>query len=335
LVSPASFSINSFQSSTPNLTKESIVLASGGVPVHFTAQITTTGGSWLSLSAVQGDTPATLTATVDAGGLAVGTYTGKVVITPLSGSPLTVNFTLVVAQPVPAVTAIVNAASFLSGPVAAGEIVTLFGTNIGPPTLANYHITEFGRLDTTLADTIVYFDGFPAPLIYVSADKVSAIVPYELAGNDSTTVFIQYLGLRSNSVTVPLAPSAPGIFMLDSAGQGAILNQDAGINSVDNGAAPGSVVSIFATGEGQTEPAGVDGSISEGALKKPRLAVTVQINGETAEVKYAGAAPLAPAGLLQVNAVVPLDLPRGKSVSVVIKIGDASSQQGVTLAIKP
>ncbi len=336
LVSPAAFTIDAFQSSAPNITTKSIVLASGGTPVHFTAQASTTSGApWLTLSATQGDTPATLTATVDSGGLAVGTDTGKVVIAPLSGAPLTVNFTLNVAQPVPALTAVVNAASFLSGPLAAGEIVTLFGTNVGPPTLANYHITEFGRLDTTLADTIVYFDGFPAPLIYASADKVSAIVPYEVAGNSTTDVFVQYLGLRSNTVTIPLADSAPGIFMLDTAGQGAILNEDGNVNGVDNGAEPGSIVAIFATGEGQTEPAGVDGSIADSVLRKPRLKVSVEIDGQPAELKYAGAAPLAPAGLLQVNAVVPLSVPRGKPVSVVIKIGDAFSQDGVMLAIKP
>ena len=42
------------------------------------------------------------------------------------------------------------------------------------------------------------------------------------------------------------------------AGQGAIINQDSSPNSIHNGALPGSVVSIYATGEGQTNPSGVD-----------------------------------------------------------------------------
>ena len=336
IASPTSFTINAVASTTSNLTNESIVLASGGVPQHFTAQATTTkGGSWLSVGPTQGDTPATLTATINSGGLAVGNYTGTVVITPLLGGSLSVSITLNVTQPQPALTAVTNAASFASGPVSGGEIVTLFGSTIGPTTLVTFHITEFGRLDTSLADTQVFFDGFAAPLVYTSADKVSVIVPYEVAGNPTTTVFVQYLGQRSNSMTIPVAASAPGIFTLDTAGQGAILNQDTSVNSTNNGADPGSVISIFATGEGQTDPGGVDGSITGTVLRKPLQQVTVQIGGQTADVSYAGAAPGEPAGVIQVNAKIPSSVPRGAPVPVVIKIGNASSQDGVTVAIKP
>lgn len=336
IISPTSFTINAVASTAANLTNESIVLASGSVPLHFTAQATTaTGGPWLIVGPTQGDTPATLTATVNSGGLSVGTYNGTVQITPTGGTPLSVSITLIVAQPKPSLTAVTNAASFLSGPVAPGEIVTLFGSAIGPSPLVTYRITEFGRLDTSVGDTQVFFDGFAASIVYTSADKVSVIVPYEVAGNPNTTVFIQYLGQRSNAMTVPVADAAPGIFVLDTSGQGAILNQDTGVNSSANGAEPGSVISIFATGEGQTDPAGVDGSITGSVLRKPLLSVTVQIGGQNAEVSYAGAAPGEPAGVLQVNAKIPAGVPRGAPAPVVITIGTASSQSGVTVAIKP
>ena len=59
------------------------------------------------------------------------------------------------------------------------------------------------------------------------------------------------------------------------------------------------------------------------------------ISGENAEVLYAGAAPGEPSGVLQVNAQIPADVPRGTNVAVVITVGSVSSQAGVTVAIKP
>ena len=108
------------------------------------------------------------------------------------------------------------------------------------------------------------------------------------------------------------------------------------MNSASNGAVPGSVVSIFATGEGQTNPPGIDGSINAPTLPVPAplLPVTAQIAGQPAQVTYYGAAPGELAGVLQVNAVVPANVQRGTSVSVVIQEGTASSET-VTLFIKP
>jgi len=171
--------------------------------------------------------------------------------------------------------------------------------------------------------------------VYTSAGQVSVVVPYEVAGNASTNVQLQYLGTRSNVLSFLVTDSAPGIFTLDMSGQGAILNQDFSINSAQNGAVPGSIVSIYATGEGQTDPGGLDGIITGSLLRKPRLNVSVQIGGQDADVLYAGAAPGQLAGLLQVNARVPLGVARGVAVPVSIAIGSASSQAGVTVAIKP
>jgi uncharacterized protein (TIGR03437 family) len=54
-----------------------------------------------------------------------------------------------------------------------------------------------------------------------------------------------------------------------------------------------------------------------------------------AVVDYAGGAPLEVAGLLQVNVTIPAGVATGVSVPVVIKVGTATSQTGVTIAIKP
>ncbi|HLH00695.1 MAG TPA: putative Ig domain-containing protein [Bryobacteraceae bacterium] len=339
LQSATTFTLTQFaspsQSSTP-ASQASIVLTGSGGSVHFTASASTKDGTpWLSVTPTEGNTPQTLIATIDTGGLAPGSYTGTVLITPASGTPIPITFNVSVTQQAPVITSVVNAASFINGPVAPGEIVTIFGTSLGPLLPATLQLNDFGRIGSTLAGTQVLFDGFPAPLIYVSSQQISVVVPYEIALDATTSVFVQYLNQRSAPLTFAVAPSAPGIFTINGPSQGAILNQDGSVNSTSNGAAPGSIVSIFATGEGQTQPAGVDGTITGTQLPMPQLPVTVQIGGQNAQVTYAGAAPGEPAGVLQVNAMVPSGVQRGASVPITITVGNTPSQAGVALAIAP
>ncbi|MBI3694445.1 MAG: hypothetical protein HY238_06360 [Acidobacteria bacterium] len=234
------------------------------------------------------------------------------------------------------VTAITNGASFRTGPAAVGEIVTLFGANIGPDPLVTLRITSAGRFDTTLADTQVLFDNIAAPLIYVFEKQVSAIVPYSLANKSSTLVQLVYRGRRSNPVLLALAPASPALFTANASGTGpgAILNQDYSLNTASNPAPKDSIVMLYATGEGQTDPAGVDGKLATGAYPKPVLPVSVRIGGVAAEVFYAGAAPTYVAGLLQVNVKVPLRAPSGPAVPVTLVVGNTPSPPGVTLAIR-
>lgn len=182
----------------------------------------------------------------------------------------------------------------------------------------------------------MFFDNIAAPVIYSSATQVSVIVPYEVARRVNTALKVEYQGIASLTQMVRVIDSSPAIFVADASGQGAILNQDSSANSVKNGAAAGSVISIFATGEGQTDPDGMDGVINAKTLPvpKPVLPVTVEINGEIAEVTYAGGAPGEVAGMLQVNARIPADVPHGMAVPVTITVGAATSQAGVTVAIK-
>ena len=94
------------------------------------------------------------------------------------------------------------------------------------------------------------------------------------------------------------------------------------------------VVVVFATGAGQTDPPGVDGQIAGNTLPKPLLPVTVRIGGMQARVSYAGAAPGMVAGTLQVNCMVPMESPIGYAIPIVLSVGKASSQAGVTMAIQ-
>jgi uncharacterized protein (TIGR03437 family) len=188
----------------------------------------------------------------------------------------------------------------------------------------------------TLGNTRLLFDGVAAPMIYTSDNQLSGIVPYSIADRTLTRVQVEYLGALSNTIAVPVAPASPGIFTLDMSGMGAgaILNQDFTLNSVETPAARGSVVQIFATGEGQTRPAGIDGKLAAPPLPIPLLQVTVTIGGRPATVTYAGAAPGLVAGLMQINARIAEDITPGPAVPIVIRIGEFSSRDGVTLSVR-
>lgn len=239
-------------------------------------------------------------------------------------------------KPVFTAAGVVNAASFKSGNVAPGEIVTIFGSAIGPPTLATMRLTPNGLTDNFLADTRVLFDDIPAPLVYVLQNQVSVIVPYAVINKYLAQIRVEYKGVKSEPVTLQVASAAPGIFTLNSSGsgQGAILNENVTINSANNPATRSSIVVLYATGAGQTTPPGVDGKIANTELPKPLLPVSVRIGGELAEVIYAGAAPGLVAGVMQVNVRIPNGTNPSNAVPVTLTVGSANSQQGVTLAVR-
>lgn len=232
---------------------------------------------------------------------------------------------------------VVNAASEQGTTIAPGEIVAIYGNGVGPAALALDQITPAGFFDSIAGNTTVLFDGIPAPVIYASAGQTAVIVPYSVAGQSTTQMAVNVQGLASPPVNLTVVPSAPGLFSANASGtgNGAILNQDLTVNSPSNPAARGSIVVLYGTGEGQTNPRGVDGRIATSIYPKPLLPVKVSIGGvdATAGVVYAGAAPTLVAGVFQINVTVPQSLPAG-AVPVVVTVGTASSQSGLTVSLK-
>lgn len=234
----------------------------------------------------------------------------------------------------PQITAVVNAASYAGNGVVPGEIVDIFGTSLGPQTLVTGAWNSSGNLSTNLAGMQVTFNGVAAPLVYVSSYVMSAIVPYEISSASQASVQVSSGGLLSTPQTFPILPSAPGIFTGQSSGSGqaAILNQDSSINADSNPAAPGSIVSIYATGGGQTSPPQSTGVLAPGAASL-NAAVTATIGGQPATVLYAGQAPGEVAGVMQVNVQIPASTPTG-DIPIAITAGGASSQLTTTLAVQ-
>ncbi len=231
--------------------------------------------------------------------------------------------------------AITNAASYANKGVAPGEIVVIFPTNVGPAALAGNGLDASGKVVTTIAGTRVLFDGVAAPMIYSVKNQVSAVVPYEIAVQATTQVQVEYSGIRSVAVTVPVLPAVPGILTANSSGTGqaVAVNQDGTLNSASNPAGRGSVVILYATGEGQRNPAGVTG-VPAPAYAGPALSpATLTVGGPSATLGYAASAP-GFVGLMQINLTVPDGAPTGGAVPVVLTIGTAQSPSGVTIAVK-
>ncbi len=220
--------------------------------------------------------------------------------------------------------AVVNSATFVAGPVSPGEIVAIFGSGLGPETPLLGEITG-GTLSNELGGTSVSFNGVPSPLLYVSSGQINAVVPYAVAGRAAANVEVRRFGSLVFDAVLPVAAASPGIF--------AITDPQFVANSDSNPAAPGSAIILWATGEGETDPPGVDGRIALLEFPKPKLPVRVTIGDQEGWVLHAGAAPLLVAGSLQVNVAVPPGLVAGRW-PLTLLIGPHRSPPGPVVAVR-
>jgi uncharacterized protein (TIGR03437 family) len=95
----------------------------------------------------------------------------------------------------------------------------------------------------------------------------------------------------------------------------------------------GGYISLFATGEGQTSPVGVDGKLGGTVGARPLGNVSVTVGGINATVQYAGGIAGDVAGLMQVNVQIPAGVQPGGYVPVVLQVGNASSNLGTWIAV--
>jgi uncharacterized protein (TIGR03437 family) len=194
---------------------------------------------------------------------------------------------------------VVNAASVAIGAIAPGEIVSIFGSGFDPPT------------------TQVFFDSKPATLFYAGATQLNVLVPPDLTPNSNSEVVIKAQGAVVADFSTKVAAAAPGIFTISNGtGQAAANNEDGTVNSPANPIARGSIIVLYATGEGQNIES-----------------INLTIGGILAELLYAGHAPGFP-GLMQINARVPAG--NGPVGNLVVNLGikNAVSQTAVTIAVR-
>jgi uncharacterized protein (TIGR03437 family) len=208
-----------------------------------------------------------------------------------------------------------NAASLEGVPLSPGEIIAVDGVGFG-----------------TAANTQLLFDGTPAALLSVTATRLTAVAPYALDGRTYTQAQVQSSGTLSNPVWLRVAPTSPGIYSADGSGSGQALafNADGTPNSAGNPAAVGSTITFYATGVGQTIPAGMDGVLHRGAQVAPADPASIYIGGVYVSGPQYSVGPVAgfPADVFTVKAVVPntpfITLP--SLVQLQIQIGGVPSQ---------
>ena len=255
----------------------------GGGLLQWTVTISYLQGSgWLTLDYSAGVNDGSVRVWAQSQNLAAGTYQATIGINGGAAGSQTIPLTLTVqaappppppppppATPSVTVGKVVNAATLDATPLVAGSLATVFGTNLSGKAVA------------------VTFDGIAASLLYTSATQINLQVPAGLGSKTSAAMVVTVDGTSSAPMTVALSPAWPAIFAHG------VLNQDNTENTSQNGAAPESILQIFATG------------IPSSAI------VSVQIGGQANLVPlYAGAAPTVP-GVQQVNVAVPDGLPAG------------------------
>jgi uncharacterized protein (TIGR03437 family) len=229
---------------------------------------------------------------------------------------------------------LVNAASYASG-VAPGELVAVFGTGFGVSPIAVATYQTDGYLPVEVGSTRVYFDGVAAPMIYSYDGQVSAVAPYEIS--EATEVQVEYQGVRSQPVAIPVSASLPGIYCYSGGtGQAVAINIDsggAGSFNQDQPAASGTYISFFITGEGLLSVPWADGMLPTGpSFPSPAGAVSVTFGGVVSNCSY-NFVGLVYAGVTQVNACVPAGAPAGDAVPLQVSVGGVPSQPGVTVRI--
>jgi uncharacterized protein (TIGR03437 family) len=125
---------------------------------------------------------------------------------------------------------------------------------------------------------------------------------------------------------LPVAGSAPGLYA-------AIANEDGSTNSPENAASRDSIITLLATGEGALTPAAVSGRAAQEPFGQPVLPVTLKIGGNPSDILEVSAAP-GVVGQLRITARVPGGFVPTGILPVVLTVGDAGSQSGVTIAVK-
>ncbi len=224
--------------------------------------------------------------------------------------------------------------------VPGGQILTLFGANTG---IAEEHYLELdseGRAPTTLGGARVLFDGVPGYLLYAGPLQINVQMPHFGSGesvveSEEATVRmdVEVGGKIIHSRILTRTARNPKVFAhLDeqpvvctfseitysgSYPRGVILNEDGTLNSCENPAQRGSVLSFFFTGPGG-EPSGVvEGAIHSQPLASLPADVKVTAGGRfPAEVTFAGGAEGHVSGVWRVSFRLPENTWGGVALSL-------------------
>jgi uncharacterized protein (TIGR03437 family) len=222
-------------------------------------------------------------------------------------------------------------ASICNSPGCQGSNTT--GSTFGSATVAGNEAS----LSTTLGGIQLLFNGTPVPLYYVSPTQINFVVPNgaPITGTASAQIVQAATGQILGAGLLPLNAVSPGLFVTNYTGtlrQAAVINQDGTVNSGTNAAPRGSIIAIYATGEGFVPGAPPDGVPATAATPAPntvRVFIGTDFVDETPLqpgesnggnfLKYSGLAPGIP-GMWQINVQIPMAVGPSTQVQIAIYV---------------
>jgi uncharacterized protein (TIGR03437 family) len=250
----------------------------------------------------------------------------------------TYSLTAAATAPMPAISAVVNGATFAPG-IEAGSWVTIQGTNFTSST-RTWTSADFvnGATPTALDKVSVSIGGKAAFVYYISPTQINVQAPDINAGDVAVTV--TNANGTSNSVTVTASDFAPGFFQT---GQYAIATHQDGTlvapASLIPGATPaarGETVILWGTGFGPVAPTVPPGQTSAqaigNALAYDNSPPNITIGGVTATTVGAALNPSA-LGLYQIAVTVPQGAQSGDQ-PIIANAGGATSPANVLFSVQ-
>lgn len=192
---------------------------------------------------------------------------------------------------------VLHGATLLPGPVAPGELVT-FATPSMP----------------TAGDRVsVLVNREEVRVLEVNGSNLTIQVPPSVAGSAAAALEVRVGSKAIGGANLAVVAATPEFFKRQGT-QAAALNEDGSPNTPETPAARGSIVTLFATGDG-------DGPVE------------VRFVGYMAELLYSGPAPGFP-GLTQVNARVPGGFLAPGQVPLTIAVGEIVSQSETCVSVR-
>jgi uncharacterized protein (TIGR03437 family) len=228
--------------------------------------------------------------------------------------------------------AVVHAATGEVGAIAAGEIVSIFGQNLGPDTPSGPLLEDGLLLSTEIERTQVFFNGTPAAILYADAGQINAVAPEAVRDGDPISVQVTRYGIPSERAPLRGSAFSPGLFAynLDGKRYAVAHTMDGVLQSPAAPLARGRSTTFWATGAGL--PAGAQANSVVARAQQLSVSPILTLGGAQAKMLYAGSSPGATAGLTQLNVEIPADCPVG-TVEAVISVG-GKSRGGVWVVVQ-
>jgi len=262
----------------------------------YIAGLSADGSSAISMTLVPAGSAGTTIQTSAAGTVTTLGSSGSLLISSGAAGP-----SLLGVAPSPAFTT--------GNSVAPRELITLYGIAIGPSAPITAQATA-GTLPNTLGGVQVLFDGIPAALLYAGPTQINAIVPMATATRLTTSISVVTPTGKITGPALPVVQTQPAVFS-SANGFAVAVNQDGTMNGFSNPAPAGTVVAIWLTGGGANELT-ADNQINTTLSGNPYSVSILSTNPRiplpeptSLEILYAGDAPQAASGVIQVNFLIP------------------------------